>query len=73
MQLCIHTLYVRVLFQEETDCPDLEYIYSDTDTHLNEMAELYSYSELNDYQTNIQVKTKNLKMNDVLSCTVIEI
>lgn len=45
------------LFQEESDCPDLEYNYGDTDTHLCEMAELYSYSELEDYQTNIQVIT----------------
>jgi hypothetical protein len=43
------------MFQEESDCPDLEYNYGDTDTHLCEMAELYSYSELEDYQTNIQV------------------
>jgi len=55
-------MYVRVSFQEETDCPDLEYSYGDTDTHLCEMAELYSYSELNDYQTNVQVMTnKQLK------------
>lgn len=43
------------MFQEESDCPDLEYNYGDTDTHLCEMAELYSYSELEDYQINIQV------------------
>lgn len=41
--------------QEEFYCPDLEYNYGDTDTHLCEMAELYSYSELEDYRTNIQV------------------
>lgn len=48
-------IYVNILIQEESDCPDLEYNYGDTDTHLCEMAELYSYSELEDYQTNIQV------------------
>lgn len=41
--------------QDEFDCPDFEYTYGDTDTHLCEMAELYSYSELEDYQINIQV------------------
>lgn len=46
---------VFILIQEESDCPDLEYNYGDTDTHLCEMAELYSYSELEDYQVNIQV------------------
>lgn len=41
--------------QEESDCPDLEYNYGDADTHLCEIAEFYSYSELEDHQTNIQV------------------
>ncbi|VVC36533.1 Hypothetical protein CINCED_3A007437 [Cinara cedri] len=40
--------------EEEFDCPDIEYTYGDTDTHLCEIAELYSYSELEDFQTNIQ-------------------
>ncbi|XP_050437954.1 striatin-interacting protein 1 [Adelges cooleyi] len=40
--------------EEESDCPDLEYNYGDTDTHLSEMSELYSYSELDEYQYNIQ-------------------
>lgn len=51
-------IFVNILIQEESDCPDLEYNYGDTDTHLCEMAELYSYSELEDYQTNIQVIRK---------------
>lgn len=54
-QLLLIYIYVNILIQEESECPDLEYNYGDTDTHLCEMAELYSYSELEDYQTNIQV------------------
>lgn len=46
---------MNISFQEESDCPDLEYNYGDTDTYLCEMAELYSYSELEDFQANIQV------------------
>lgn len=53
---------VNTLIQEESDCPDLEYNYGDSDTHLCEMAELYSYSELEDYQINIQVIKKLNKM-----------
>lgn len=37
------------------DCPDLEFIYSDTDTHPNEIAELYSYTEQNEFAQNIRV------------------
>ncbi|XP_001945255.1 striatin-interacting protein 1 [Acyrthosiphon pisum] len=50
--------------EEESDCPDLEYNYGDTDTHLCEMAELYSYSELEDYQTNIQEFERVMKALD---------
>ncbi|KAL5238108.1 hypothetical protein ACI65C_005518 [Semiaphis heraclei] len=50
--------------EEESDCPDLEYNYGDADTHLCEMAELYSYSELEDYQTNIQEFERVLKALD---------
>lgn len=37
------------------DGPDLEFNYSDTDTHLNEIAELYSYTEQPEFQLNIKV------------------
>lgn len=37
------------------DCPDLDFIYNDTDTHPNEIAELYSYTELHEFHLNVKV------------------
>lgn len=37
------------------ECPDLDFVYSDTDTHPNEIAELYSYTEQNEFHLNIRV------------------
>ncbi|XP_060516087.1 striatin-interacting protein 1 isoform X2 [Cylas formicarius] len=37
-----------------TECPDLEFIYNDTDTHGNEIAELYSYTEQPELQLNVK-------------------
>lgn len=47
------------------DSPDLEFIYDDTDTHINEIAELYSYTEQPELQLNVkafedQMETYNL-------------
>lgn len=39
------------------DCPDLEFVYSDTDSHPNEIAELYSYTEQNEFAQNVRVRT----------------
>lgn len=36
------------------DFPDLEFEYADTDTHANEIAELYSYTENNEFQMNVK-------------------
>lgn len=36
------------------DSSDLEFIYDDTDTHSNEIAELYSYTEQAELQLNVQ-------------------
>lgn len=38
-----------------TECPDLDFVYDDTDTHPNEIAELYSYTEQNEFQLNVKV------------------
>lgn len=38
----------------EADSPDLDYIYDDTDTHTNEIAELYSYTEQSEFQLNLK-------------------
>lgn len=37
------------------DFPDLDFIYSDTDSYANEIAELYSYTENNEFQQNVKV------------------
>lgn len=37
------------------ECPDLDFVYNDTDTHPNEIAELYSYTELNEFHLNVRV------------------
>lgn len=37
------------------ECPDLDFVYSDTDTQPNEIAELYSYTELNEFHLNVRV------------------
>ncbi|CAH1103120.1 unnamed protein product [Psylliodes chrysocephalus] len=37
-----------------TDSPDLEFVYDDTDTHINEIAELYSYTEQPELQLNVK-------------------
>lgn len=40
----------------ELQCPDLDFIYNDTDSHPNEIAELYSYTEQGEFQQNTKVK-----------------
>nr|CAG4644598.1 EOG090X01YQ [Leptodora kindtii] len=36
------------------DCPDLDFIYDDTDKHPNEISELYSYTEVPEFQLNVK-------------------
>lgn len=36
------------------ECPDLDFVYSDTDSHPNEIAELYSYTEQPEFQLNVR-------------------
>ncbi|XP_046462385.1 striatin-interacting protein 1 homolog isoform X3 [Daphnia pulex] len=36
------------------DCPDLDFVYDDADKHPNETAELYSYTEGPEFQSNIR-------------------
>ena len=38
-----------------SDFLDLDFVYDDTDTHANEIAELYSYTEQNEFQQNVKV------------------
>ncbi|XP_034948601.1 striatin-interacting protein 1 homolog isoform X2 [Chelonus insularis] len=39
---------------DETESSDLDFVYDDTDTHVNEIAELYSYTEQYELQLNLQ-------------------
>lgn len=40
--------------------PDVDFVYGDTDTPVNEIAELYSYTEQSEHQLNVQVIIKQL-------------
>jgi len=46
---------IVLLFQESNRTTDLEFVYEDTDTHTNEIAELYSYTEQYELQLNLKV------------------
>lgn len=35
--------------------PDLDFVYADADSHANEIAELYSYTEQVEFQYNVRV------------------
>ncbi|XP_018578923.1 striatin-interacting protein 1 isoform X1 [Anoplophora glabripennis] len=37
-----------------TDSPDLDFVYDDTDSHINEITELYSYTEQPELQLNVK-------------------
>ncbi|KAL7037234.1 hypothetical protein ACKWTF_009123 [Chironomus riparius] len=41
---------------------DLEFNYADSDTHLNEIAELYSYTEHNEFQLNVKAFEDQMEM-----------
>lgn len=36
------------------ECPDLDFVYCDTDSHPNEIAELYSYTEQPEFALNVR-------------------
>ena len=42
-------------FQDGAECTDLDFIYDDADSHVNEIAELYSYTEQYELQFNVKV------------------
>lgn len=41
---------------------DLEFTYADADSHLNEIAELYSYTEQNEFQHNVKAFEDQMEM-----------
>lgn len=48
------------------ECPDLDFVYNDTDTHPNEIAELYSYTEQTEFHLNVKVSEDNLRFNRIV-------
>lgn len=50
-----HIYLIILLFQESNRTTDLEFIYDDTDIQVNEIAELYSYTEQYELQLNLKV------------------
>uniref|UniRef100_A0A6P7FVY9 Striatin-interacting protein 1 n=1 Tax=Diabrotica virgifera virgifera TaxID=50390 RepID=A0A6P7FVY9_DIAVI len=49
-----------------TDSPDLEFIYDDTDTHINEISELYSYTEQPELQYNVKAFEDQMEVYNLL-------
>lgn len=52
----------RQFSDSEPDCPDLDYVYEDTDTHVNEIAELYSYTEQPEFQLNVKAFEEQMEI-----------
>lgn len=54
----MHFQYILNLFARQNvgglECPDLDFVYADADTHPNEIAELYSYTEQPEFQLNVR-------------------
>lgn len=47
------------------DCPDLEFIYDDTDGHPNEIAELYSYTEQPELSLNVKAFEQQMELYEL--------
>ncbi|XP_065224067.1 striatin-interacting protein 1 homolog [Planococcus citri] len=54
--------------QENHEYPDLDFIYSDTDTLANEVAELYSYTEQPEFQLNVKAFEDYMEMLKLKPC-----
>ncbi|XP_022915364.2 striatin-interacting protein 1 [Onthophagus taurus] len=51
-----------------TDSPDLDFIYDDTDTAANEIAELYSYTEQPEFQLNVRAFEDQMEQYNLPPC-----
>lgn len=51
-----------------SDCPDLDFFYNDSDTHQNEIAELYSYTEYNEFQLNVKAFDDQMEIYKLPPC-----
>ncbi|XP_014254831.1 striatin-interacting protein 1 homolog [Cimex lectularius] len=47
------------------DCPDLDFVYDDADSHINEIGELYTYSEQPEFQLNVKAFEEQMYMYDL--------
>lgn len=58
-QIDTHTRCTVHLFSQGSsglEFPDLDFVYADADSHANEIAELYSYTEQAEFQHNVKVR-----------------
>ncbi len=54
--------------QETHDYPDLDFVYADTDTLINEVAELYSYTEQSEFQLNVRAFEDYMELLQLKPC-----
>ncbi|XP_022215485.2 LOW QUALITY PROTEIN: striatin-interacting protein 1 homolog [Drosophila obscura] len=47
------------------DGPDLDFVYSDVDSYQNEIAELYSYTEYSEFQSNVKAFEDQMELYDL--------
>uniref|UniRef100_A0ABD2WM86 Far11/STRP C-terminal domain-containing protein n=1 Tax=Trichogramma kaykai TaxID=54128 RepID=A0ABD2WM86_9HYME len=52
-------------FMENCSSQELDFVYEDTDSHANEIAELYSYTEHCELQQNVKVFEDQMQMYDL--------
>lgn len=50
------------------ECPDLDFVYADTDSHANEIAELYSYTEQPELQLNVKAFEDQMEQYGLPPC-----
>lgn len=50
------------------ECPDLEFVYDDSDSYTNEIAELYSYTEQPEFQLNVKAFEDQMEMYSLSPC-----
>lgn len=54
-------IFFRQRHDSEQDTPAIEFTYDDTDTYMKELSELYSYSEVTEFQTTMELFHSNLE------------
>lgn len=59
--MCYCTVLCRQRRDSDQDTPAIEFTYDDRDSYLSELAELYSYSEVPEFQTTMDLFRSNLE------------